>query len=129
MGKWMDFDPANGLVETNVYDEQSDILTVAKSQEMQPLIDRNTELRNTKATDAGIGKGLWLYASIPTVVQLELLQKGLSVHNRHHRAAILEEINSNYPYLKTTTKTHSRKRSRPKPPGTSKPRGPYVIVR
>lgn len=75
-------------------------------QDVQPLIDRNRELINTGATDAGIKKGLWLYASIPLTVVVELRNKGINVYNREHRRRVFQEINTNYPYLKTTHKTH-----------------------
>jgi hypothetical protein len=130
MGKWIDYNPGTGLKETNVYDEQTGLLTVCKSEDVEPLLDRNKEAQNTRATDIGIKKGLWHYASIPMTVQYELLTKyGLSVFNKHHRPQIIEKINSEYPYLKTTTKHHSMRRKKPKTGQTSKPPGPYVIVR
>jgi hypothetical protein len=129
MGKWVDVLPDKGIVETNEFDEESNVLTVAKSEDVEPLLDRNAEIRNTKAADAGIKKGFWLYASIPTTVQYELLKKGISIFNKHHRKRLLDEINSNYPYLKTTTKHHSIGRKKPTSAATSKPPGPFVIVR
>jgi hypothetical protein len=129
MGKWVEVGK-NGVVETNDYDEQEGILTVCKSQDVENLLDRNKELQNTRATDIGIKKGLWHYASIPVTVQYELLTKyGLSIHNKHHRADILEKINFDYPHLKTTTKTHSLKPKRTLKKDASANRGPHVIVR
>ena len=129
MGKWHEYQPDKGIVETNVVDEDSGVLTVAKAEDVEPLLDRNAEIRNTKAADAGIKKGFWLYASIPTTVQYELLKKGISIFNKHHRKRLLDEINSNYPYLKTTTKHHSIGHKKPKSAETSKQHGPFVIVR
>jgi hypothetical protein len=129
MGKWVDYTPHNGLVETNDFDEMSGLLTVQKSEDVQPLLDRNAEIRNTRGADAGIKAGMALYASIPMTVQYELLKKGISVLNKHHRKRLLDEINQNYPYLKVTNKTHSLGLKKPKSGETSKPRGPFVIVR
>jgi hypothetical protein len=129
MGKWYDYNSFNGLQETNVFDEDTGLLTVAKSEDVEPLLDRNAEIRNTRAADKGIQKGFALYCSIPMTVQYELLKKGISVLNKHHRKRLLDEINQNYPYLKVTNKTHSLGRNKPKKEATSKPRGPFVIVR
>ena len=75
-------------------------------QDVQPLIDRQRELANTGATDAGIKKGLWLYCSIPMTVVVELRNKGVDVYNPSHRTRVFQEINQNYPLLKATNKTH-----------------------
>jgi hypothetical protein len=129
MSKWVEVNK-NGVVETNSLDEQTGLLTVCKSEDVEPLIDRNKELANTRATDIGIKKGLWHYASIPVTIQYELLTKfGLSIHNRHHFGQILEKINSEYPALKTTHKTHSVKRNRSSTKGSGVKHGPSLIVR
>ena len=129
MGKWLEYNPNNGVVETNVFDEESGLLTLAKSEDVEPLLDQNAEIRNTRMTAPGEKKGFALYARIPVTVQYELLNKGISVLNKHHRKRLLDEINQNYPYLKVTNKTHSLGRNKPKSGETSKPRGPFVIVR
>lgn len=86
-------------------------------------------MQATGATDIGIKKGLWHYATIPLVVQYELLKKGINVHSKSDRGRVLDEINANYPHLKTTRKTHSLKRNKPSTEATTTPRGPFVIVR
>ena len=128
MGKWVEVGK-NGVVETNSFDEESGLLTVAKEEDVEPLLDRNKELQNTGATNVGIKKGLWHYASIPVTVQYELLAKyKLSVHNKHHMPQILEIINRDYKYLKTTTKTHSLTPKRVSSKATTEKPGPFVIV-
>lgn len=112
MTKWHDYDPNTGLHEINVSDDASDILTVHKYQDLTALLDRNAELRNTGATDGGIRKGLWHYASVPIGIQYELLAKyGLNFHNKNHTSRIFDVINRDYPLLKTTNKHHSIKHS------------------
>ena len=106
---WQEYDPLTGVHETNVGHDWEDKVTVRKTQNVQGLLDRNAYLRNTGATDAGIKKGLWHYCSVPIVVQYELLSKyGLNIHNKNHTDRIFQVINRDYPYLKTTDKTHSR---------------------
>lgn len=98
-------------METNVADGESSI-TVYKVQDVSALLDRNAYLRNTGATDIGVKKGLWHYASVPLVVQYELLSKyGLNFQNKEHTDRIFQVINRDYPYLKTTSKNHYRGRS------------------
>ena len=129
MSKWKEYDPLTGVVETNVADGETGQLTVHKSQDVEGLLERNKVLRNSGATDIGITKGLWHYASIPLTVQYELLKKGINVHDRLDRAKLLDELNSNYQYLKTTNKTHSLRRKRGTTPETTTPRGPALIIR
>jgi hypothetical protein len=134
MDKWVEWDPLTGIKETSYSDPDDDRVIVTKEEDVSGLLDRNQELRNTRATDIGIQKGLWHYASIPVTVQYELLKKGLNIHRRQDWKAIYDEINRNYPKLKTTDKTHSLgpRYSKPKsssPTETSTKRGPLLIVR
>jgi hypothetical protein len=129
--EWQEYDPLTGVHEHNVGNDWEDKVTVHKSQHMQGLLDRNAYLRNTGATDAGIKKGIWHYCSIPIVVQYELLSKyGLNIHNKNHTDRIFQVVNRDYPYLKTTNKTHSRGLS-PSPAKESTPKlgkSPSIIL-
>ena len=110
MSKWVEYDPWTGTTETNVADDDDGTITVHKEQDVTELLDRNADLRNTGAADNGIKKGLWLYASIPLAVQYEMLTKhGINIHNKDHWPRMFELINTDYPYLKTTNKTHALK--------------------
>lgn len=134
MDKWIDYNPKTGVRETTYASDEDNSLIVRKEQDVSGLLDRNLELRNSRATDIGIKKGLWHYASIPLTVQYELLKKGLSIFRRQDWRAIFDEINRNYPNLKTTDKTHSlgpkyKKLSDSSPPETSTKPGPSLIVR
>ena len=129
MSRWTEYDPVTGVVETNIADGESGLLTVNKSQDIEGLLERNKQLRNSGATDIGIKKGLWHYATIPLAVQYELLKKGINVQSRCDRAKLLDELNTNYPHLKTTTKTHSLRRKRGTTPETTTPRGPSLIIK
>ncbi len=110
MKRWTDYDPNTDLTEVCEYDEDADRLVITKSQDCTNLVDRNKELKATRATDAGIKKGLWLYCSIPMGVQYELLYKhGVDITKRDHWPRLFDLINKEYPDLKTTDKTHSLK--------------------
>jgi len=110
MSAWYEYDPVTGVQEKNTLDDTGNVLTVYKQQDVQGVLDRNAELRATRATDAGIKKGFWCYATIPLVTQYELLTKyGLNIHKKEHTDAIFSVINRDYPKLKTTDKTHYRR--------------------
>lgn len=127
MDKWQEYNPEHGVTEENTFTEDGTLI-VHKTQDVESLLDRNKELANSKATDIGIKKGLWHYASIPLTVQYELLKKGINITRKEDYKKALDEINANYPHLKTTHKTHSIGHKRLPSQETSTPRGPYVIV-
>jgi hypothetical protein len=49
----------------------------------------------------------WHYCSIPEVVEIDLMNRGLFLHKPDDMKAIIKIINSDYPYLKATTKRHT----------------------
>lgn len=105
--KWFEYDPVTGVQETNATDEDTGRVIVRKEQDVEGLLERNAFMRNTAATDAGIKRGLWHYASIPLAVQYEMLTvHGVNIDNRNHWPRLQALIDSHYPYLKTTTKVH-----------------------
>lgn len=131
MKKWVEYDPYTGVTETTYASDDDDLLHVTKEQDVEPLLDLNAEVANTKAADGGIKKGLWKYCSIPVVVQYELLKKGINVFNPNDMPRVIQEINQNYPKLKNTHLHHeigSRKpKNSPNEENSTKP-GPSVIV-
>jgi len=132
MKTWREYDPYTGVTEINYASDDDDLVHVRREQDVQPLLDRNKEWANTGTKDVGIKKDLWHYASIPITVQYELLKKGINIHNPDDHKRMFEELNVNYPALKTTHKNHaigSRKlKDSPKEESLTQP-GPYVIVR
>ena len=59
-------------------------------------------------TDSGIKRDIWLYASIPPVAIYKLLYEyGINIFNRNDVKRAVEVINRDFPYLKTTNKTHT----------------------
>ncbi len=102
-----DHDPDTGVTEYFDYDPINDAVSITTSQDVTHFLDRMDAIRKTpEISQQGIKEDWWLYASIPTVVELELRKKGLHLENKDHTKAILREINSNYPFLKATTKMH-----------------------
>ena len=103
------YDEATGTADyLDVVEEGGKLIAnVEFTQDVSALLDRNGELANVGATDAGIKKGLWHYASIPLTVVIELRNKGINIYNKDHHKRVFQEINANYPYLRTTHKTHA----------------------
>lgn len=129
MSKWVEYDAVEGVKEYNIADGETGVLTVHKVQDVEGLLERNKALANEGATNIGIKKGLWHYATIPLVVQYELLKRGINVHSKSDRAKLLDVLNSEYPHLKTTHKTHSLKRNRSTTKANTSNPGPLLIVR
>lgn len=102
-----DHDPETGVTEYFDYDPVTDVVHITSSQDVSGFLDHMNAVRNDPSfSQKGIKQDWWLYASIPTVVELELRNKGLKLEDKNDIPAILREINANYPYLKATEKWH-----------------------
>lgn len=111
MGKWQEYNPETGIVETSYYDEMTDELVTVKEQDCTEAVDRLKSIANQGLADEGIKKDMWHYCSIPTGVQYELLWKhGVDITKRDHWPRLFDLINKEYPHLKTTHKVHAFKR-------------------
>ena len=107
MPKLFDFDAETGVKTYFDYDPIQDQVRLTYEQDVSHFLDRMKAIRdNPEISAKGIKEDWWLYCSIPPVVEMELKNKGLDLHNRDHMPAILKEINANYPYLKATEKWH-----------------------
>lgn len=83
---------------------------ITNDQKVDDIVDYATALRNnTGYSKRGIKKDQWHYARIPTAVMLEMHAKhGVNMfHGKPDWKAITRCINTHYPYLKTTDKTHA----------------------
>lgn len=109
MKRILDADPLTGVTVTmNMGNDGT--FSVTHEQDVSAVLDYNKALANdTDATRKGMRKGLWHYAKIPAVVQMEWLHKhGVDIGNKDHSKAMFRLLNDpQYRYLKTTTKTHT----------------------
>ncbi len=102
-----DHDPDTGVTEYFDYDPITDAVSITTSQDVSHFLDRMDAIRKTpEISQQGMKEDWWLYASIPTVVELELRKKGLKLEDKNDMPAILREINMNYPYIRATNKWH-----------------------
>ena len=102
-----DYDADTGMKQYFDYDPVKDQVFMTYEQDVSGFLDHMNELRkNPELSNNGIKEDWWHYCSIPEVVEMELLKKGLRLDNPDHIKPILKEINTNYPYLKATEKWH-----------------------
>lgn len=108
MSTFFDYDPLTGIRETFAYDEMSGKAHINATQDVEAVVERNKKAANAGATDHGIKSGLWLYAEVPVIVQMQMLNDGVNPHPRTKSEwrRLFQEIDSKYPYLKTTHKKH-----------------------
>jgi hypothetical protein len=104
---FFDYDAETGVTTHFDYDPIKDAASLTYTQDVTGFLDHMKSLRNTGGIwEKGIKEDWIKYASIPTVVELELLKKGLDLNKSEHHKAIFKEINQNYPYLKCVDKHH-----------------------
>ena len=102
-----DYDADSGVKTLFDYDPIRDQVFLTYEQDVTKFLDQMKAVRdNPEVSAKGIKEDWWHYCSIPEVVEMELMKKGLSLHNKDHMKSILKEINTNYPYLKATEKWH-----------------------
>jgi thermostable 8-oxoguanine DNA glycosylase len=105
------YNPNNGVAESFDYDEDTGTAYVKKQQDVSPLLDRLHEIRATGGSDEKLRQDDYfcLYAQIPPTVELALKQRGydLMSNDQAHLRKVLQIINTEYPNLKATYKTHA----------------------
>ena len=92
--------------DTSTYldvDELTGNIQITTEQDLSGFLERMKEKRRTSQDNWSKGiREDWLhYASIPTVVIMELKNKGIDVFNPDDEKKMLSELNRNYQYLLT----------------------------
>jgi hypothetical protein len=90
------------------FDDHNGGLAIHTKQDVQPVIDRATAIRNSGLSEKKARKTDFLYyATIPAHVELEIKEKyGLSIYDKNCTGRLLRIINRDYPYLKCTEWHH-----------------------
>lgn len=102
-----DYDPLTGIRSFWHYDEETGKGVFRREQDVQWAVDLAAELRNSGATDGRLEDDyMRLYAVIPPGVELELKSKGIDIYDPNNTRILLETINRDYPFLKTTNRNH-----------------------
>ena len=90
-------------------DESSGNIQITTEQDLTGFLERMKAKRqySNEIWSKGMKEDWVHYASIPSVVIMELKKKGIDVFNPDDEKKMLQEINRNFPYLKTVdNKTH-----------------------
>jgi hypothetical protein len=105
-GEFFDYDSLTGLTE--YYEETPDgKIHIHTYQDVEPVIDYWKALANEGLPDGNFKGEGWHYATIPAIVVGQLFKKGISVLDPNDTAKVVDEVNENYPWLKTTQRHHA----------------------
>lgn len=106
MAKTFEYNPTRGTYY-EIEDLTNGDIAIHTKQDAQPVLDHAARLRNSNANDK-VGD-FCHYATIPAGVEVELRAKGLNIYDKNNTKRLVREIETNYPYLKTTNLRHSVK--------------------
>lgn len=104
MSKFLDYNHHRGTWYEYEYDAQENKGIVSIKQDVQPVLDKAKDERNSGINDK-VGE-FSKYAIIPAHVEVALRQRGINMYNPNQTKELLRVINKEYPYLKTTNLTH-----------------------
>ena len=105
-GEFFDFDPFTGLQEFVEFGADG-MIHIHTYQDVEPIIDHCKALANEGLPDQNFRGEGWLYAIIPAIVQMEMLNKGIDLKDPNDIGKVVREVNQNYPILKTTHRHHA----------------------
>lgn len=104
MSEFFEYDPISGITTETSWSESEQKMTLIRSGDVEPVLDAAKAMSNELGLNRdGIRKGHWLYAKIPPIVILQMRAKGINIFDKNDQKRMFEEINANYPHLKTTT--------------------------
>jgi hypothetical protein len=105
-GEFFDYDPLTGLTE--YYEETADgQIQIHTYQDVEPVIDYCKALANEGLPDGNFRGEGWLYAMLPAIVVGQLMKRGINVMDQNDVKKVVDEVNTNYPWLKTTHRHHA----------------------
>ena len=106
----LDYNPLTGVSTWFNYENSTDIMHITTEQDVAPILDQVSSLRNdTDYSKAGIKNDWWHYARLPLHVILDMKAKhgvDLMAPKIDWKSA-LKIINREYPYVKATNGTHA----------------------
>ena len=98
-----DYNPDTGVTQYFDYDESTDVMSLTSSQDISGMLDTlKLKRQDPEAWKKGVKNSMAHYASIPVVVEMEMRKKGIDIYDKNATKRIMQEIEQNYPYLKTT---------------------------
>lgn len=104
MAEFFEWNPITGIKTETEYNSETGELTLIRTADVESVVNFANKVRNEGGLNKeGIAEGWWAYASIPPIVQLQMLAKGIDISKEDHHARMFQEINEHYPHLKLTT--------------------------
>lgn len=108
MPEFFDFDPVRGITETWDYDEMTGTAVIHQSQDVEAVLKVAAEGRARALADKAWKKSdVTLYASIPPVVEYELMKRGIDIYKLNDPEMdrrFTRVIETEYPFLKGSDK-------------------------
>lgn len=101
-----DYDPVTKVTTHFDYDPLNDVISMTYSQDVSQVLKEAKNARDV-AKMKGQVETFAHYAIIPPIVEMELAKKGIRLNDKNATKALIREIETNYPGLKTTNKRHS----------------------
>lgn len=89
----------NGIEEWLEYDPITDMMNIQTRQEVGPVLEAMNHKRLQERWGSEMKADFVHFAKIPAVVEIELKQKGIDIHDRNCTQRLMREIQTNYPYL------------------------------
>ena len=104
MSVFFDYDPLTGVTQTFDYDPVTEDVRLTSTQNLDAFFEELKRKRdNPDAWKKGVEEEFAHYATIPRVIQMELMKQGIDIHNPNQTKELIKTINTKYPYLKVTT--------------------------
>lgn len=103
--EFFDYDPLTGITEYFRQDATTGALSIHYQQDVEPYLDYAKELANSKSTDGNFRGEGFLIAMLPMIAIMKMREKGfnaLAEHGPEGSRYLCKEIETNYPYFKTT---------------------------
>lgn len=89
----------NGIEEWFDYDPINDQMIIQTRQDVTGILEAMNEKRKQEKWRDEV-KADWVhFAKIPAAVEMELMKKGIDIHDRNCTQRMIREIQTNYPYL------------------------------
>lgn len=105
MMEFFDYDPVTGLEE---YIEFADgKVSIHYQQDVSAVLDFAKAHANEGICEPNFRGEAWNYAIIPAVVQMQMWAKGINIADPNDLKKVVQEVNENYPHLKTTHRYHA----------------------
>jgi len=103
MPEFFNFDPTYGVTEEFDFDPTTGKVMIHSTRNIDPFLKATAETRATGRASKGLmdnGREFHHYASLDTIVMLELRKKGIDIYSKDKSMMkrMFHEINTNYPH-------------------------------